>query len=97
MKLYRAEKALRIADGQVCQNCKTVCGVLQGHHYWTNRIRANVLRFVILGQRCHGNTNLRLRMAGLLAWPNGTFSASHPAVVRAEERYSELMETIKRP
>jgi hypothetical protein len=96
MKLYLAEKMRRNSDGQdCCQHCKSNCGWLQGHHYFTNRIGPNMLRFVVLGAGCHSRTNYTLRELGLLAEVNGTFSTFHPAVTWAEERYSQLMETLK--
>ena len=95
-KLYLAEKMCRIADGQVwCQHCHSACGILDGHHYWTNRVKANALRFVILGRGCHSRTNSTLRALGLLAEVNGTFSTTHPAVEAAEARFAELMSNME--
>ena len=79
----------------MCQYCFGEGEQLHGHHYWTNRIDANKLRFVILCNFCHANTNRWLRDRGLLAEVNGIFSVAHPAVVAAEARFQEMKATLE--
>ena len=94
MKLYRAELATRKKKVKTCQRCKADCGKLDGHHYAGTRHGANVLRFVIIGRRCHDELHARPNMArerGWLANINGTLSAPIiPSVADAEKRFTEL-------